>query len=148
MPLTAFPACWVLLCSHSGHLLCFLSERPFRGGWEPSEKCSWFWMCLISSANLPYCCFLDQIVLRTRLPFWNVSVSQLTVVVFPSLCLRHVHVQTHFSWREDLGALQLLSPLLPALRIWRACSLFYEVSLTLAHVPSVLGSCGGAWPET
>lgn len=75
-----FPARWVLT-----EVTCFVF-CPFHGGWEPNKKCSWFWTYLISSANLPYCCFWGEIIQGLRVLLWNVSVSQLPVTVFPSPC--------------------------------------------------------------
>lgn len=73
-----------------------------------------------------------------RLPFWNVFLSS-QWPPFPVPVSWHMHVQIHFSWRED--------PLLLSLCSCWACSLFYEMPLTLAHIPSISRSCTDACPE-
>lgn len=147
-PLTAFPAWCVLLCSHSGHLL-FLWEA-FLWGWEPGDESSWFWTHLIWSANLRCCRFAYQTLWgMMRLPFWNALplLSQ-----WPHL---HPCVLTHARTNTPLVLLRLwsaaaTSPLAPCHVhpcFTSAFSLFYELFLTLAHAPSVSGSCTGTRPK-
>lgn len=49
------------------------------------------------------------------------------------------------TYKHTFGSPEALGALLPAMSIWSPFSLFYEIFLTLAHVPSVSGSCTGAW---
>lgn len=108
--------------------LSFFVWEAFLWGWEPGDKYFWFWMHLISSANLRCCRFACQAVRGLRLPFWNAGASLLTVAAFPSLCSATCTCKHTFASRDALGALQLPDPLLPAMCIWRPFFLLGDIS--------------------
>lgn len=149
-PLTAFPAWCVLLCSHSGHLLFFVWEA-FSWGWEPGDKCTWFWMHLIwvqtRAAVAALCvkpcggwwdCHFEMLRSSSRSGRVSIPVH------------RHTHVQTHLwcSWGSwSAAAASSLAPCHVHPCFMSLLSLFYDLLLTLAHAPSASGSCTGARPK-
>lgn len=148
-PLTAFPAWCVLLCSHSGDLLFFCLRGLFVGvgAW-------WRILLVLDAFNLK--CKLALLPLcvsilwgMMRLPFWK---SLPLLSQWPHL---HPCALTHARTNTPLVLLRLwstiaTSPLAPCHvhpRFMSAFSLFYELFLTLAHAPSVSGSCTGTRPK-